>query len=90
MLLERNYVLYHAADPSLGGLGRIGSVAGRGLRHGIKQIRAGRLSPLEWTCSVAGVTYRLPALFAKAQRDRRQSFVMSANEPKPEVIPLSP
>jgi GT2 family glycosyltransferase len=71
ILNERNYLVYHAADPERRGLGRLGELALRTMRHGWKAARRGEITMSEWATAAAGVSMRLPGIWAKARRDRR-------------------
>ncbi|MGL4463612.1 MAG: glycosyltransferase family 2 protein, partial [Planctomycetia bacterium] len=70
-LLERNYALFHAADPAArGGWPQTGwRLAHRSVRHGLKAMATGRLSPMEWSAALAALPARWRALRAKQRRD---------------------
>lgn len=71
VLLERNYLLYHAADPSGNALNPWRELLARPVRHGIKGIRDGQLSRGEWWTAVRQIPRRVGVVLAKHRRDRR-------------------
>jgi GT2 family glycosyltransferase len=68
ILNERNYLIYHAADPDCSAMT---TLLGKTLRRGLKALRHRELSLAEWASAVAELPKRIPGIAAKNARDRR-------------------
>jgi GT2 family glycosyltransferase len=69
ILNERNYQLFHAANPNVSDI-YLSSLK-RSIRHGIKAWRQRRLSLREWATAWVGFARRFGALAEKRKRDRQ-------------------
>jgi len=71
ILSERNYLIYHAADPACNSPKSMGTLLAKAVRRGLKAWRRRELSLSEWAAAVAGLPSRVPGIAAKNARDRR-------------------
>jgi GT2 family glycosyltransferase len=71
ILSERNYLIYHAADPNRNSAMSLASLFSTVVRRGLKALRRRELSLAEWAKAVAEVTPRMPGIAAKNARDRQ-------------------
>lgn len=66
----RNYLLYHGAWAGQRGLAILPRLVARAVRHGIKEIGAGRLAPRDWLRAVRDLPRHWDQLLAKVARER--------------------
>jgi GT2 family glycosyltransferase len=71
ILNERNYLIYHAADPDCNSAASMATLLGRAIRRGLKAWRRREIGLGEWARAVAQLTPRMPGIAAKNARDRR-------------------